>query len=369
MSYRGYASQDAARWGERSGDKQSGICGRRKFSKKNHRRESQARFSYREAVLGKTCVILNPASAAGTTGRRQPSIVARIEAVLGPVELRVTDGLGDARGLARAATENGCRRILVAGGDGTLSEIANGILTATKGAAGGPAIGLLPLGSGWDFARTLGLPRDFEEALACIADGRTRAVDVLRVDHRDMTGAPRSGFVVNEASAGLSGATVRFVGRFAKRLGARLGFAAGALAAIATHRAEKMCVRIDDKEVYMGPVSLIVAANGRYFGAGMRVAPGAIADDGRIEVVLIRGLSIPRLLKNFPSIFAGTHGNHPSVSFYSAKKVQVSSTDSSPVDLDGEPLGVIPMNVAILPRVLEVITGGAKSHDEVEGSR
>ena len=84
---------------------------------------------------------------------------------------------------------------------------------------------------------------------------------------------------------------------------------------------------------------------------------------------MIRGLSIPRLLKNFPSIFAGTHGDHPSVSFYSAKKVQVSSADSSPVDLDGEPLGVIPMDVAVLPKVLEVITGGAKSHDEVEGPR
>jgi len=356
-------------WRESAGPKGRDISGRRKFSKKKTRGESRTQFSYREAVIDKTCVILNPASAAGTTGRRQPSILARIEAVLGPVELRVTDGPGDATGLARAATESGCRRILVAGGDGTLSEIANGILGATQGAAGGPAIGLLPLGSGWDFARTLGLPRDFEEALASIADGRTSAVDALRVDHRDMTGAPRSGFVVNEASAGLSGATVRFVGRFAKRLGARLGFAAGALAAIATHRAEELCVRIDDEEVYTGPVSLIVAANGRYFGAGMCVAPGAIADDGRIEVVLVRGLSIPRLLKNFPSIFAGTHGQHPSVSFYSAKKVQISSADPSSVDLDGEPLGVIPMDVSILPKVLEVITGGAKSDFEVEGSR
>ena len=229
----------------------------------------------------------------------------------------MTRAAGDAREIAGRACEEGRDRIVIAGGDGTISEVANGILRARAEdeRAVTPTLGLLPLGSGGDFGRSLNLPRDLDGALSVIAKGATRAVDAGRIDwlqpasqveaNRD-SDAPR--YFVNEASAGLSGATVRWVGRSAKRMGARLGFLAGALAAIATHSAARVRVVADGELICDEPISLIVVANGCYFGAGLRVAPNADPADGCFEVVVVRGLSASRLLVNLPALLVGRHG-------------------------------------------------------------
>ena len=160
---------------------------------------------------------------------------------------------------------------------------------------------------------------------------------------------------MNEASVGLSASTVARVGAFAKRIGARLGFAAGAVAAIARHRPEPMEIVVDAESVYAGPISMVVVANGRQFGAGMRVAPEARLDDGRFEVVIVRGLRVPALLANLPSLRAGTHGRHPAVSFHSARSVEIRTPhESTPVEVDGELVGRSPMRAEILPSALEI---------------
>ena len=304
-------------------------------------------------------LIFNPASAAGKTGRRKDEVLRQIADQLGAVDVVETTASGDAIRLARAATDSGRRRLLVGGGDGTLSEVANGVLEATKGGSGGPALGLLPLGSGFDFARSLSLPRDLGGALSVISDGHTLFVDTARVELTESHGSPRSVFVVNEAGAGLSAITIRIVGRFAKRVGARVGFAAGAVAAILSHRPTPMTIEVDGDIAFTGPVSLVVAANGRFFGAGMKIAPQATIDDGLLQVVIIRGMSLPQLLLNLPSLFAGTHGKHPRVSFYAARSMSISpvANDSAmpiELDLDGEAYGQAPIHVEVVPSALEI---------------
>lgn len=313
-------------------------------------------------------MILNPASAAGATGRRRREVLQTIESVLGRVDLAVTSGPGDATRLAEEATERGVSRILVAGGDGTASEIVSGVLarTISTSALGRPrpTLGLLPLGSGWDLARSLALPRNLDAALALIQQGVRRRIDAGRLEYRDATGRPASRFFVNEASAGLSGATVQVVGRLAKRVGAKLGFAAGAIAVILSHRPAEVAIEVDGERIYEGPISLVVAANGCYFGAGMKVAPNARLDDGRLEIAIVRGLSVPRLLVNLPSLYLGRHGRHPSVSFHAARTVEVLPKDASvPIDLDGEAVGRLPMRAEVLPGALEVFAGVVDSRD------
>lgn len=306
-------------------------------------------------MSSQTLVILNPESAAGVTGQRRREILHKVESVLGWVDLEATSAPEDATRLARAAVERGVARILVAGGDGTTSEIVSGILEAQTPALGRPTLGLLPLGSGWDLARSLALPRDFDAALDVIARGDRRRIDAGRVEYRDVLGRPRSRFFVNEASTGLSGATVRIVGTLAKRLGPRLGFVAGAVAAIASHRPVDVAVEIDGVQIYEGPISMVVAANGCYFGAGMRVAPNARVDDGLLEIALVRGLSVSRLLANLPAFYLGRHGRHPSVSFHAARTLQILPKEgSAPIDLDGEAVGALPMRAEVLPGALEV---------------
>jgi diacylglycerol kinase family enzyme len=167
---------------------------------------------------------------------------------------------------------------------------------------------------------------------------------------------------VNEASAGLSGATVRIVGSLTKRLGPRLAFGAGAIAAILSHRPLEAAVEVDGERVYEGPVSMVVAANGCYFGAGMKVAPRARVDDGALEAVLVRGLSVPRLLWNLPSFYVGRHGAHPQVSFHAARCLEIlPKASGAPIDLDGESVGGLPMRAEVLPGALELYAPGSAS--------
>ena len=312
-------------------------------------------------MTNETLIILNPASAAGATGRRRREVLHEIEAVLGWTKLETTRYSGDAARIAREATKRGVRRILVAGGDGTTSEVVSGILGAEVDVADRPVLGLLPLGSGWDLARSLGLPRSFDGAMRVIREGARRRIDAGRVEVCDALGAPRSTFFVNEASVGLSGTTVANVGNFAKRgAGARRldrqrEQVAAALRAFGTHRPVVATVEIDGERVYEGPISMVVASNGCYFGAGMLVAPRARVDDGKLEVVILRGLSLPSLLANLPAFYFGRHGRHPSVSFHAARVVRVTPMEgSSPIDLDGELAGGLPMSAEILPGAIEV---------------
>ena len=307
-----------------------------------------------------TVVCLNPASAAGRTGRQREAIVAAIESRLGPVDCVVTRESGDAARIASEARRRGCARLLVAGGDGTLSEVASGLLEGDSSEDPLPRLGLLPLGSGWDFARSLALPRALEAAIGVIERGGVRRVDAGRAVVRTPDGSARTRFFVNEASAGLSGDTIRIVGRLAKRIGARAGFAFGAVAAILGHRALDAAVDVDGERLFEGPISLVVAANGRCFGAGMQVAPQARVDDGRLELVLVRGLSVPSLLVNLPSLFAGTHGRHPAVSFHSARSVSIEPRGRAMfADLDGEAAGTLPLRAEVLPGALEIFVPAA----------
>ena len=311
-------------------------------------------------MSAETLVILNPESAAGVTRRRAEALEEALTAKLGPVQIQHTRAPGDATQLARAACQAGVQRLLVAGGDGTTSEIATGLLA--EPVARRPSLGLLPFGSGWDLARSLSLPRRLDEAIGVIRRGATRRIDAGRIEYRDRDGAPRSRCFVNEASCGLSGQTVHLVGRTSKRLGPRIGFAVGAVGAILSHRPDEMALEIDDERVYEGPVSMIVIANGCYFGAGMKVAPRAVVDDGRFEVVLVRGLTLPRLLANLPSLYAGRHLGHPSVSRHAARRVALLPKHATPpIDADGEGLGTLPLSAEILPAALEVFVPGVGS--------
>jgi diacylglycerol kinase family enzyme len=290
-------------------------------------------------VKSETLLILNPASGRGSAGRLAEGLVARAEVHCGPLSVATTAGPGDAIGLAAEAAARGVARILVAGGDGTVGEVVSGLMTApgpaagaSTGAASRPALGILPVGSGCDLARTLALPRQIDAALEVIAAGHLRLLDVGRVESGGR-GADRSvRYFANEVSAGLSSDTVRRVDRLSPRLGPRAGF-------------------------LLGAVSLFVAANGCYFGAGMRVAPEAALDDGRLEVVLARGLSRPELLANLPAFYVGRHGRHPQVSFHSARSVRlIPETDETTAEIDGEGGLALPLRIECLPAALRVLS-------------
>jgi YegS/Rv2252/BmrU family lipid kinase len=305
-------------------------------------------------VALRTLVIVNPRSRSGRTGRRWPKLEARVRASLGPVEVERTRAPRDAERLAREAVRAGIERIVIAGGDGTLGEVASGLLGA--GLGGYAEIGLLPFGTGGDFARSLGLPREFEPALDVIAAGHTRTVDAGRVHFRGRRGEERVAHFANVASMGLSALVTELVARTPALFGPTATFALGALGAIARFRSTHVQLRVDGELVHDAPLTLATGANGRWFGAGMQVAPEAKLDDGLLDVVVVKGLSRPALLAKLPKIYPGAHLRDPVVQLLRGRCIEADAPGGRvPIELDGEPLGTLPARIEVLPAALRVI--------------
>jgi YegS/Rv2252/BmrU family lipid kinase len=311
-------------------------------------------LKYSPAVPGRTLLILNPRSRSGATGRHADALVALLRDALGPLEVERTRGPRDAERIAREAVRAGVDRLVVGGGDGTLGEVASGLLGAGLGSY--VRIGVLPLGTGGDFLRTLGVPRDLRRAIACLREGKALPLDAGLASFVDHAGRPATAHFVNSASLGISGHVCSLVNRSSKLAGGRVAFLVGSLRAIARHRSEPVALRVDGVLVHEGPLVLAAAANGRFFGGGMCIAPQARNDDGALDVVAVAGLGRVALVRKLPLLYRGTHLDDPAVRSWRGRTVEAEALASAvPIELDGEPLGRLPARFEVLPGALTLI--------------
>jgi YegS/Rv2252/BmrU family lipid kinase len=264
-----------------------------------------------------------------------------------------TQGPRDAERIAREAVRAGFDRLLVAGGDGTLSEVATGLLSAGLGAQA--RIGILPFGTGGDFVRTLGLPRDFERAIQCIAEGKVRRVDASRVTLHDDAGRQRVVYGVNITSLGISALVVTLAERSPRFVGGSGAFLLGTVRAILRHRCHPVRLTVDGSVVHDGPLILAVAASGRCFGGGMLVAPHAHCDDGRLDVIVVAGLSRAQLLAKLYRIYRGTHLADPAVRSQRGRVIEALGPPAVRLEVDGEPLGRLPVRIEVLDGALSLL--------------
>jgi len=304
-------------------------------------------------VSASTVVIVNPESNGGRTRVRWPGLEPRLRAALGPVEIVETDGPGGSDRAAREAVHASARRIVVVGGDGSLSEAATGIIEEGFGDA--VALGWVPMGTGCDFGRTVGVPRNAEAALAALAAGRRRRVDAGVIRFEGEGGVWRERIFLNVASFGLSGLTDLHVSRAGRSLGPTAAFLIGSLRAIRDFTPPCVALDLDGERVFEGAVSLVVAANGRFFGSGMQIAPSAEVDDGLLSIVVVRDLPKLRLVANLPSLYRGAHLSHPAVSVLQGKRLEATPLRGDALlDVDGEPLGSLPASMEIRSSALEL---------------
>jgi diacylglycerol kinase (ATP) len=302
-------------------------------------------------VPAETLLVLNPTAGRGGLDRFG-RLESMLRSALGDVEVARTRRPADAIRIAREAARAGVPRLVVGGGDGTLSEVVTGVLEAGLGEQ--TELGLLPLGSGCDFARSVGLPRRVDEAIALLRAGRRARVDAGRVSYRRRDGTSGTRFFLNEAGFGLSGLTVELVNRAGKSFGPTLAFALGSCAAILRGASPEISLRVDGQTVFEGAVSLVVCANGRYFGSGMQIAPEAAVDDGVLDVVVVEAIGRLRLLGRFPSLYRGTHLRYPEVRVHRGRRVEATLRGKGPglIDVDGEALGELPLVVEVLPKAI-----------------
>jgi len=311
-------------------------------------------------------LIVNPACGSRRVARSIPRALERVEQVLGDVDIRFTAKTGHARELARQGVKEGYPLVVAMGGDGTLSEVVNGVLYAhPSGAAGQPpdtAVGIVNLGTGGDFRRSLGIGTGVDACLAALTSGRERLVDVGRASFAGLDGTVTEQYFVNVLSAGLGGLVDRYIETMPSFLGGKAGYYLAALRAVAVSRERLVDARItwlgETREESI-PAYLIAVCNGRWFGGGMDLAPMALPDDGRLEVITITAPNKPYLADRVRGVYAGRHLQEPTVHHFPCTGITLSllAADASrlfPLDVDGEALGIPPVEIEVMPRMLRV---------------
>lgn len=305
----------------------------------------------------KTAVIANPQSAGGRTGKRWPGIERLLRERLGPVEVRFTEGAGHAIAVARELLSAGYERIVGAGGDGTLNEIANGFLDGDAPLNPEARLGILPMGTGGDLRRTLGIPLGVERAVEVLAAGRARTIDLGKITYRDLAGGTASRYFVNLASFGMGGEVAARSRNVFTPLGGKLAFFWATLKVFAVYRGKEVELRLDEGEPGRHRVLNVAVGNGLYHGGGMHVCPDAALDDGLLEVTLIKNLGVLTLLRDLSYLYDGNIHQHAKVEHFRAEKLVATAPELTRIEVDGEPLGTLPVEVTILPRVLRVVVG------------
>jgi diacylglycerol kinase (ATP) len=237
---------------------------------------------------------------------------------------------------------------VVVGGDGSVNEVANGIAGRDD-----VEIAVIARGTGWDFVRTYGIPRDLDEAVEVALRGAVREIDLGRVAYRSWAGAEAEALFANVASAGMSGAIAQRANETSKALGGKASYLWATLAVFARWQVSEVQVSVDG-ESHAGRMHDVVVANGRYFGGGMMICPDAEPDDGRFDVLLIGDLTKRDLLVTLPKTYKGKHLPHPKAKLLRGAAVTVDAPEPLPVELDGEQPGTTPARFEIVPRALRL---------------
>lgn len=304
-------------------------------------------------------VIVNPRAGDGRTARRWPELRGKIEAALGPVEFFETREGGHATELARAALARGARAVVAVGGDGTVSEVVNGFFENDAPIAADTALGIVALGTGSDLCRTLKIPVEENAALEVIRRGATRRIDLESVRFETHAGRPARRVSVNVTSFGLGGAVAARANRASKWLGGKALFQWATLRTAATFPGNTVRLRLDGRELPPVKISNVAVGNAQFHGAGMWVCPRAAVDDGLLDVTVFRYLSLFEIVGAFSWLYNGKVYEHPKVEFHRAKRLEAAADEPAFIEVDGEPVGRLPLEITVLPKALAVYVPAA----------
>ena len=250
--------------------------------------------------------------------------------------------------LARHAADGGAGLLVVVGGDGSVNEVANGIAQRED-----VEVAVIPRGTGWDFARSQGLPRPVAAAARAATDGAVRTIDLGRATYRSWAGPERTTWFANIASAGMSGAIAQRANETSKALGGKVSYLWATLAVFARWQNDLVRVAVDGEE-RRATMHDVVVANGSTFGGGMRICPDADAEDGLFDVLVIGDVTKLDLTLTMPKIYRGTHLPHPKAELLRGAVVTVEADEPLPVQLDGEQPGTTPVRFELVPRALRL---------------
>jgi YegS/Rv2252/BmrU family lipid kinase len=306
---------------------------------------------------------VNPRAGRGAVERGWPEVRRVLDDGRVDYDVTVTDRPGHGTQAARAAVENGCTFVVAVGGDGTVHEVVNGLMGEEGPRNPATVLGVVAAGSGCDFVKTFGLPQDPGDAAAhLLGESLWGKIDVGRIRCTGVDGESRTRWFANIAEAGIGAEVVDAASRMPKFFGPRV-YKLAALKTIARFKPKTATIEMHGRTTrgkhgedealsalqHEGVFSMLVVANGQFFGGGMRVAPRAVPGDGLFDVQISHG---PRgeSVKAMQKMFKGEHIPSPYIKEYLAATVVVGAgKDPILIEADGEVVGHTPATFDIVP--------------------
>jgi diacylglycerol kinase (ATP) len=301
----------------------------------------------------RTLIVVNANACGGKAVAVFKSVESRMMEFFGDLTISVSETPEDLDRHLDAAAGSGLDRVIAVGGDGTNHSVVNA-LTKRPGLAA--AFGSLPVGTGTDWARALGIPSDPAAAVDWLMRAQPVLCDLGKVEYRDAQNGerPAQRFFLNISSAGVSGEIVTRVNRLRRRTS--LTFLRTTIAALLKYKPQRITVECDGRTFYEGPSYILAVANGCYFGRGMWVAPGALIDDGLFDVILVEGMPRLRILMALRTVFSGRHLRRKDVHYGRAASVRVHSGEEPLcMEFDGEEAKGRDVLYTVLPGALRIL--------------
>ncbi|MBS0278392.1 MAG: diacylglycerol kinase family lipid kinase [Proteobacteria bacterium] len=298
----------------------------------------------------KMAAIVNLHAGSGRAGKLWPQVADKFD----HVDVKFTRGAGHATELTRELLGRGVDRILAVGGDGTIHEIVNGWLDGDRPIREEATLAVLPFGTGSDYRKTLGI-REFEDAFALAHEpGPFSSIDLGRIGYQSHAGRRESRLFMNVVSFGMGGEVALASKNVFSRLGGKAAFQYATLKVFLTYRARTAALELDGADKGSHQITNIAIGIGRYHGGGMHVCPRSKLDDGLFEVTIIRKLAAWELARDLPVLYSDDLYVHPKVDHHRAERVIAQSTEKVSIEVDGEALGTLPVELSVLPQVIRV---------------
>lgn len=271
-------------------------------------------------------------------------------------EVKFTERKGHAIIFALEGINEGFRKIITVGGDGTLNEVVNGVFLNNVCSTNDISLALIPVGTGNDWGRMFGIPLDYEKAIKIIKDNKLMMHDVGLVSFYDGK-IKNDRYFINIAGLGFESVVVRRTNiQKDKGHSGKLIYFYNLLMSLLSYKNTRAEIVIDGNKSNADVFSINVG-NGRYCGGGMRQTPDALPDDGFLDVTIINGMGKFEIIRNLKILYDGTILSHPKINGYRCKNIKVSTDSPIYTEADGESLGHTPAEFSIIPGGISIVYG------------
>ncbi len=302
----------------------------------------------------KWLVVVNPHAGAKKAGKVWPEIRKMLKETGFEMKCVFTEYIGHAVKIVRQfIVDHGYKNIIAVGGDGTFNEVVNGIFTQTKFLTAEIKLGMITVGTGNDWGRMYGFPESYKEQIEVIKQGKTFLQDVGKV-HYKYDASKKYRYFVNIAGMGYDALVVKKTNKMKEKGGGggTLAYLINLLAGLFQYKNVYLIIENGEKTVFEGKVFSMSIGICKYNGGGMMQLPGAVPDDGLLDVTVIAKTTKWRVIKNIKNLFDGSFVNMPEVSQYKGEKFTITSLPHKALYLetDGESLGHSPLVFEILPK-------------------